>query len=70
MRFPGVGRVRRGIPMRPKMRDWRAIYVTAALICVAIALIPGASDDSHAWHAGVIILIIGILLLWRFSEPS
>ncbi len=68
MRFPDVARVRGGIPMRPKMR-W-AIYVTAALVCVAIALTPGASDDSHAWHAGAIIIIIGILLLWRFSEPS
>jgi hypothetical protein len=70
MRFPGVARDRGGIPLRPKMRDWRAIYVIAALVCVAIALTTGASDVSHAWHAGVIILIIGILLLWRLSEPS
>ena len=43
-------------------RTWRWIHATA-LVCLATALTAGTTEDSHAWHAGVIIVIVGILLL-------
>jgi hypothetical protein len=51
------------------MREGWALYAAGALVCAAIALTTGTSDDSLAWHTGSIIVIVGILALWRLSRP-
>ncbi len=44
------------------------IYAAAALVCLAVVFTTGTSDDSHAWHAGAIILVLGGVVMWRVSE--
>jgi hypothetical protein len=54
--------------MRPKTQQWRVIYAVTAVLCLAIGLTTGASDTSHAWHGSAIIVIVGIVALWRLSQ--
>jgi hypothetical protein len=54
--------------MRPKTQQWRVIYAVTAVLCLAIGLTTGTSDTSHASHGSAIIVIVGIVALWRLSQ--
>jgi hypothetical protein len=43
-------------------------YAAATLVCLAVAITTGTSQDSRAWHAGAIIVILGIVAIWRISQ--
>ena len=48
---------------------WWKLYVVASLVCVVLALTANRSDDkSVAWHFGTIIVMAGILAIWRLSK--
>jgi hypothetical protein len=49
--------------------QWWKLYVVASLAFAVIGLTTGQSDSSVAWHIGTIIVIAGILALWRLSRP-
>lgn len=50
--------------------QWWKLYVVALPAFVVIALTTKANDDkSVAWHFGTIIVIAGVLAIWRLSEP-
>ena len=50
--------------------QWWKLYVIALPALVVIALTTNGTDDkSVAWHFGTIIVIAGILAIWRLSEP-
>jgi hypothetical protein len=55
-------------PHTGKSPKWRVIYAATALVCLAVAITTGTSEDSLAWHAGAIITILGIVAIWRISE--
>ena len=55
-------------PVRPKPRNWWVIYIAAAQLCFVVGLTTGTSEDSRAWHYGAIIVVLGILAIWRISE--
>jgi hypothetical protein len=55
--------------VHPTRRQWRMIYAVTAFACAAIILTAGSNRDSGVWHAGVVIMIAGSLILWRLSEP-
>jgi hypothetical protein len=46
--------------MHPSKRQWWAIYAVTAVVCVAVFLTAGTSDDSGASHAIAIIVIAGV----------
>ncbi len=51
----------------PKVWNWWVVYAATALLCFVIALTTGPSNVSHAWHTGAVIVIAGIVYLWRVS---
>jgi hypothetical protein len=58
-------------PVRPNRRKppkWWVVYAATVLVCLAVAISTGTSEDSRAWHAGAIIVILGIVAIWRISE--
>jgi nicotinamide riboside transporter PnuC len=49
-------------------RRWTVIYVATILICLAFAVTAGNADERRALHTGAIIVIFGIVALWRLSR--
>jgi hypothetical protein len=56
-----------GAVLHNKLKWW-VIYTATILICLPVAITTGTSEDSHAWHAGAVIVILGIVGIWRISE--
>ena len=54
--------------MRPSMQRWIVIYAATILICLALAFTAGPRPDRQAQHTGAIIVIFGIVALWRLSR--
>lgn len=50
------------------MRNWWLIYAATAVVCLLIIFTVGNSDDSRAIHVSAVILILGLVILWRLSE--
>jgi hypothetical protein len=51
-----------------RKQKWGLIYAATVVVCIPIALTTGNSESSHAWHEGSIMVILGIVALWRLSQ--
>ena len=47
-------------PVPPRTLKWGLIYAATAAVCLPIGLTKVVSDSSRAWHAGAMIVILGV----------
>ena len=53
----------------PNKRQWWVIWISAILVILLMLLrVPGLYLSDAAIYYGIIIIIIGSLLVWQFSD--